>query len=76
MSRKDEGDIFERSLAGTAPIASLGYWAEQTDICERELRRFIDDGRLVACQARPGTRGSTIRIPRAAIIDLMRSLVK
>ena len=76
MSKGNGGDVFERSLADTAPIASVGYWSEQTDIGVRELRRFIADGRLVACQSRPGTQGSTLRIPRAAIIDLLRSMVK
>jgi hypothetical protein len=74
--KHEESAVYERSLDGTRPVGDLHYWSEQTGISPRELRRLASEGLLEVSQLQAGAKGSTLRIPRAAIVDLLRRMAR
>jgi hypothetical protein len=51
------------------PSLTLKRASALSGISERELRRLIDEGSIYASQNRPNTKGSTLKLSKASLVD-------
>ena len=58
-----------RSWKDVEPSLTLKRASTLSGISERELRRLIDEGSVFASQAKPNTKGSTLKLSRESLVD-------
>lgn len=76
MSETEAIEQIRRSWESVEPTVTLKRASGLSGIGERELRRLIEVGDVFASQSRPNTRGSTLRISKASLIDYLARTVK
>lgn len=76
MSEPQAKEQIERSWAQVEPTVPLKRASALSGIGERELRRLVEAGDIFASQNRPNTRGSTVRISKASLIDYLVRTIK
>ncbi len=76
MSENEAKEQIRRSWADVEPTLRLKRASTLSGIGERELRRLIDEGSIYASQDKPSTRGSTLRISKASLIDYLSATVR
>jgi hypothetical protein len=75
-SESEAKEQIERSWAQVEPTVPLKRASALSGIGERELRRLVDEGSIFASQNRPNTRGSTLRISKASLIDYLARTIR
>ena len=69
MTESKAKEQIRRSWEAVEPSLTLKRAAALTGISERELRRLIDEGSIFASQNRPNTKGSTLKLSKASLVD-------
>ena len=69
MTESKAKEQIRRSWEAVEPSLTLKRASALTGISERELRRLIDEGSIYASQNRPNTKGSTLKLSKASLVD-------
>ena len=69
MSESKAKEQIRRSWEAVEPSVTLKRASALSGISERELRRLIAEGAIFASQGKPNTKGSTLKLSKASLVD-------
>jgi hypothetical protein len=76
MSEVIAREQIRQSWRDVEPSLVLKKAATLSGIGKRELRRLIEGGEIFASQSRPNTKGSTLRISKASLVDYLCETIR
>ncbi len=76
MSENDPLELIRQSWKDVEPTVVLKRASALSGIGERELRRLIEEGAVLASQNRPGIKGSTLRISKESLIRYLAETIR
>ena len=76
MSESRAAEQIRRSWETVEPSVTLKRASALSGISERELRRLIDVGAIFASQAKPNTKGSTLKLSKASLVDYLAETIR
>lgn len=76
MPESKAQEQIRRSWEDEEPSLKMDAASARSGLSTRTLRRLIDEGYIYASQARPGVKGSHLRISKASLVDYLVETIR